>query len=1166
MQNRINYLLYFTLFIVASNCFGQTGSVNAIISRIISPSPTPAALGKYEDAEVNQCTGIPSISIPLYKVKTNDYSLPISLSYHAGGIRVEDRASWVGLGWSLNAGGIITRTVRGKPDESGYTGTDGALIPANGNVSQYTHDGFLLLKNSADNVIDLQPDEYFFNFAGYAGKFVISPDGSTHLIPASSIKIVLDNYARKPRFTVTTNDGIIYTFTATETTEPIDLGGDAGSISPYVSTWYLTSVVFPNSPQSITFQYASYTSSSTTNYFYNERWQVLSANGGNLVSSNISRSKLNISGLYLSKIIFPEGSIEFIPKNEIRQDIAGDKILEYIKVYDDNSALIKTWKFDYTYYNNASSDVSYKRLRLEKIQELGVNGGLIPPYTFTYNSIPLPSINSFAQDHWGFYNGKNNSKLIPAGKLGTVIIPGADRNIDTSYSKAGILEKMSFPTGGLTTFQFEGNTQYADEKKLVDVAKSANCNSGPNTNEPYNCTSESAPFTFANAVGDISVYVDRQVQTGNTANVFLRNITTGATIPLYSGPSYLLTGIDRTQTYKITTETYHEGGDVAEFIMATIQWKEYDNNSLVKSKPAPGLRIKKIVTTDGVDASTTKVTSYVYDMFNDAGRSSGHISGAVPTYEYPFSVIAEGSNVENFYVMRFSKSQADLGGSDYIFYGNVKKIVGSEAQNGSVNSYFGVNNGEIGCANNFFPFVPCTSSSYKNLLMTRQVTLNNIGKIIQDDVYTYYFDPSNNYFKIPGFVAGYTKRNYNYYGATQQDFISNTFTYSKYDYISEWHYLKTKSTTLKDQSGSIGSSIAIFYEYGNPVHMQTTAISTILENAGANTQRASYVKRYFPHDYTYPGTLSGTATALKTMLDKHIWNTPVEQLNYSIIGSVYRLIGGELTTFKMNGTSIVRDKDYSVKCNGSTIYKDLISVTPSSINSSGQFIYDSHYEQLNSYKYDLSNNLVELTDRKNTSSLIREPNTGYVWAKTINSVYGGIAYSSFEHTSASTFTNWNYNLAGITPVSSQTGLKAFNLSGNPINTLQPLVTTQKYKVSFWRKVGSGSTLSFGGGSGAVITSRTGPVRNGWQYFEVLVNNATSFQISGNYIIDELRLYPQNAKMISYVFKTGVGPISQCNENNQTSFWEYDEFNRLKLTKDQDGNILKKNEYQYQVQY
>ncbi len=76
-------------------------------------SPTAASLGKYADIPVNSHTGIPDITIPIYTITEGALKLPISLRYFAGGHKVEEAASWVGAGWSLDAGGVITRTVRG---------------------------------------------------------------------------------------------------------------------------------------------------------------------------------------------------------------------------------------------------------------------------------------------------------------------------------------------------------------------------------------------------------------------------------------------------------------------------------------------------------------------------------------------------------------------------------------------------------------------------------------------------------------------------------------------------------------------------------------------------------------------------------------------------------------------------------------------------------------------------------------------------------------------------------------------------------------------------------------------------------------------------------------------------------------------------------------------
>lgn len=83
---------------------------------VIPPSPNAASLGKYGDIPVSYYTGLVNTSIPIYTISDQDIQIPISLSYHHGGIRVEEEASVVGLGWSLNAGGVITRTIRGRDD------------------------------------------------------------------------------------------------------------------------------------------------------------------------------------------------------------------------------------------------------------------------------------------------------------------------------------------------------------------------------------------------------------------------------------------------------------------------------------------------------------------------------------------------------------------------------------------------------------------------------------------------------------------------------------------------------------------------------------------------------------------------------------------------------------------------------------------------------------------------------------------------------------------------------------------------------------------------------------------------------------------------------------------------------------------------------------------
>jgi len=128
----------------------------------------------------------------------------------------------------------------------------------------------------------------------------------------------------------------------------------------------------------------------------------------------------------------------------------------------------------------------------DKIRELSGDGNSgNPPTRFFYNETPLPPRGSFSQDHWGYYNGAKNEFLIPSvtvqnhsnidqippyvespinvnfDKLTRInlVLPntetnvwelaGANRKPDPASMKAGILERIVWPTGGTTVFEYE---------------------------------------------------------------------------------------------------------------------------------------------------------------------------------------------------------------------------------------------------------------------------------------------------------------------------------------------------------------------------------------------------------------------------------------------------------------------------------------------------------------------------------------------------------------------------------------------------------------------------------------------------------------------------------------------------------------------------------------
>src|SRR5581483_8044799 len=261
------------------------------IGRVSIASPTAASLGKYGDIPVSYHTGIPNISIPLYTVKSGSLTLPISLSYHASGLKVSEPASWVGAGWSLNAGGAITRTVMGAPDDRGYS-TSNVLFGhytdfgfesyiAHTNLQPDTLDDY----NLAHGVKDGEPDLYFFNFGGYSGKFYYNDDRTPILVPEQDFRIqtFFQTGQGFTGFIITTPDGTRYYFgqvgnngsvSPIETTNPFTQQNGPANTTAAASSWFLNKIVSADGMDSITLSYQ------TENYSYYtlSTFPVLSSN------------------------------------------------------------------------------------------------------------------------------------------------------------------------------------------------------------------------------------------------------------------------------------------------------------------------------------------------------------------------------------------------------------------------------------------------------------------------------------------------------------------------------------------------------------------------------------------------------------------------------------------------------------------------------------------------------------------------------------------------------------------------------------------------------------------------------------------------------------------------------------------------------------------------
>jgi hypothetical protein len=154
---------------------------NGTTKDIISPSPKVATLGTFGQIPVGHYTGTSTIDIPLYTVNYKDLYIPISILYNTMGNKPDIFPGPVGLGWALQAGGVITRTINGSPD----TGGDIALGQGNSVYGEdirdrpdwydvYTHFGSTIQLNDIGFNGKVDPDEFNYNINGQTGSFYLT--------------------------------------------------------------------------------------------------------------------------------------------------------------------------------------------------------------------------------------------------------------------------------------------------------------------------------------------------------------------------------------------------------------------------------------------------------------------------------------------------------------------------------------------------------------------------------------------------------------------------------------------------------------------------------------------------------------------------------------------------------------------------------------------------------------------------------------------------------------------------------------------------------------------------------------------------------------------------------------------------------------------------------
>lgn len=473
--------------------------------QVIPPSPEAAELGKYGNVPVSLFTGTPNISIPLVELKGKFLSLPASLSYNHMGFKPDEIAPWTGLGWALQAGGVITRSAMGEPDMvDNYFRVFSPLRPVpNGELQKQ-----LYYDSVRNRILEPQGDVYYYNFMGKSGKFMILPDYTIIKKEKNYLKIVLEGSIESD-FVITDEEGIKYEFRAWERTEinPVDDQPNAPPLVArnFISAWYLSKVIAPNGMEELEFEYYSPTYSQATmggslannSITYTKReWGAMppdpNVNWYNVPPAGttytfqhpvtaIWKKFLKKATLRKNNVII--GYIDFESDLNARVDLGaadfdGERMLKKVKLYNTTNSvntLVKEFVLGYGYFGlHQTESPGYRRLKLKTIREMSTDSVATPnkpPYTLYYNgeSSDMPKRFISGLDHWGFFNGQINEYNSVPTLIPTVHVSGMDwvtgywglganREAGSEASELAILERIDYPTGGYTTFDYEGNT------------------------------------------------------------------------------------------------------------------------------------------------------------------------------------------------------------------------------------------------------------------------------------------------------------------------------------------------------------------------------------------------------------------------------------------------------------------------------------------------------------------------------------------------------------------------------------------------------------------------------------------------------------------------------------------------------------------------------------
>lgn len=448
------------------------------------------------NVSVDPLTGSAQVSIPIWQLSEGDISVPISVNYAGGGVKVEQGEGSAGMSWDLSAGGAVYRDLRGLPDDlnettspnrKGWLHTNNASAIAT--FSPSADDNMATCEDEEDDfeflaglgTQDTEPDIFNFYAPGLSGQFVFGNDGLIKTIPYQDLEITYVEHANDSiqSFTIKTNTGYSYSFSVSEKVTrstfksnsiPVNyLMGDYGRFGQpltFTQSWKLSKIENPAGAD-VTFTYTTSSTKSSINPI-----TVYQENGAEEILYNI-------------KDTYSARKIQAITTNLSSAWFSWEENrVSSISISDNFNGLQRNFNF---YYKSVKDfrDESYSGTRNSFLEKIMQEEDCItfPAHEFSYYGVNLSTNKTDLswgeknmQDYWGYYNSTSTSKLPDiyvynnesnaeelrlrpiVGQTASSTLSGASRGVNATAVKTGSLHLVKFPSGSRAKIEYEPNS------------------------------------------------------------------------------------------------------------------------------------------------------------------------------------------------------------------------------------------------------------------------------------------------------------------------------------------------------------------------------------------------------------------------------------------------------------------------------------------------------------------------------------------------------------------------------------------------------------------------------------------------------------------------------------------------------------------------------------